>query len=79
MRIEEKIEKIENREKSKRENTEEKEIILKEHKRYFYGGIIDGILGDIKISSLDKILDLIEEYEELIEGVRNESEQHKML
>ena len=34
-----------------------------------YGGIIDCILGEISQESLDKILDLIEEYEELIESI----------
>ena len=36
-----------------------------------YGGIIDCILGEISQEGLDKILDLIEEYEELIESIKN--------
>ena len=35
----------------------------------FYGGEIDCILGSISIESLDKILDLIDEYIELRESV----------
>ena len=31
--------------------------IFKTGKKYFYGGDIDGIIGDLSITALDKILD----------------------
>ena len=39
-----------------------------------YGGI-DRIYGDISIDAADKILDLVDEYEELVESVRKEGEE----
>ena len=42
-------------------------MIFKEGKKYFYGGETDGIIGDLSEEGMDKILDLIEEYEELVE------------
>ena len=39
----------------------------------YYGGI-DRIYGDITIEAADKILDLIDEYVELIEVIDNEED-----
>ena len=36
--------------------------------KLFYGGEIDGIIGDISIDALDFLLDLIDEYIELVES-----------
>ena len=36
----------------------------------FYGGEIKDILGPISLESLDKILDLLDEYDELVESSR---------
>ena len=43
--------------------------ILKSGSTYFYGGYIDCIQGDVSVEAVDKVLDLIEEYEELVESV----------
>ena len=43
------------------------QTVLKSGKKYFYGGEIQPY-GDITIGALDKILDLIEEYIELVEA-----------
>lgn len=32
-----------------------------------YGGIIDGLYGDISVEGADKILDLLDDYIELLE------------
>lgn len=35
----------------------------------FYGGIIECILGPISEEGLDKILDILDDYDELVEAV----------
>lgn len=37
--------------------------------KIFYGGEIDGILGDISIDTIDFILDLIDKYIDLLEDI----------
>ena len=43
--------------------------LLKSGSSYFYGGYIDCIQGAVSVEAVDKILDLVEEYEELVESV----------
>lgn len=45
----------------------------KSNQKIFYGGEIDGILGDISIDTLDFILNLIDEYIELIESLKKQN------
>ena len=40
---------------------------------FFYGGEIHCMLGKMKIENLDKILDLIDEYIEIVESLEEES------
>ena len=47
-------------------------FIFKDGKKYFYGGRIECILGDISIDAMDKVLDLIDEYIELVESVHKD-------
>ena len=43
--------------------------MLKSGKKYFYGGYIEDVNGDISIEAVDKILDLIEDYESVVESL----------
>ncbi len=47
----------------------DKEFIFRDGKSYFYGGNIVCICGDIRISTMDKILDLIDDYIDLVESL----------
>lgn len=40
---------------------------------FFYGGEIHCMLGKMKIENLDKILDLMDEYIEIVESLEEES------
>lgn len=46
-----------------------KDFIFRDGKSYFYGGKIICICGDIRISAMDKILDLIDDYIDLVESL----------
>lgn len=43
--------------------------VIRQGQKIFYGGEIDGIIGDISVGDMDFILDLMDEYIELVESV----------
>lgn len=43
---------------------------------FFYGGEIHCMLGKMKIENLDKILDLIDEYIEIVESLDEKEEEN---